>query len=734
MIFDYVSRIDAKPQRCSIETFKSLVNSPYVRECIEKFRNGDATAKRHLPAFCFHATFEGKKRASQNAIPSGLVMVDFDHMEEGDMLSLIDLLKQGGTPEWGVRLCHITPSGKGIRVVIKAMNNAVYTDCVSVKDYQSKFAALVGMQQYVDDVTTDLARLSFCPCSSDIIYMNADMFGEQPDVTHFGDSAPRAAVEQPELPLDDSGQQTWEGVPLTEIVNFYFIIKGGVPTEGNRNASFYAAARDLRYICDFNPQVLARIMPKVGLSKQEVLQVCTSACQSSRASKVPDVVVEALNLCHESTDDIEEVTPVNNSEVVLPAIVRPIVKIAPKGFEEATVLSLLPILGTLATGVRARYIDGELHSPSFMTIVTAEQASGKSFTRKVVDMLLQPIKDEDAAARVVEQAYKLDLRKKKNSKEQPEDPKVVIRLIPASVSVAKLLQRLDYAGGKHLFSFAEELDTVIKSNQSGAWSQKSDIYRNAFDNAEYGQDFMSDNSYSANLQVFYNLLFLGTPRQTDKFFKDVENGLVSRTCFAKLPDGFGQTMPVMKQLAEMDVARLAKQVNMLRAVNGEVEMKFIFPAIEKWLEEQRLQALKESNRARDIFRKRAAVIGFRAAMCLRPLYTSSGKNLDRLRDFAIYVANLVLKGQLDFAELKLNAILDSASQPAKKTDVLFEKLSDEFTANDVIMLTRKMGVKTPSRGLVYLWNKNGLIEKTSPHTYKKIQKNGNKVEALQNNE
>jgi hypothetical protein len=121
-------------------------------------------------------------------------------------------------------------------------------------------------------------------------------------------------------------------------------------------------------------------------------------------------------------------------------------------------------------------------------------------------------------------------------------------------------------------------------------------------------------------------------------------------------------------------------------------------------------------------------------MCLRPLYTSSGKNLDRLRDFAIYVANLALKGQLDFAELKLNAILDSASQPAKKTDVLFEKLSDEFTANDVIMLTRKMGVKTPSRGLVYLWNKNGLIEKTSPHTYKKIQTNGNKVEALQTNE
>lgn len=723
MIFDFCKSIDAMPQRCTIEDFNHLTNSPRVAELIERFRSGDAQAKRQLPAFCFHASFGGKKRATANAHPSGMVMIDFDHLTDDEMLRLASALKDGGDADWGVRLVHVTPSGKGIRVVIKAMVNDTYDGCNSIKAYQERFAQLVGMEDKLDGVTTDLARLSFCPTARDIIYKYSAMFGEQPDFVKFEVPTPAMALDT--VPVPDSGQMTYEGIALKEIFDMYFTITGGLPKEGGRNAAFYTAARDLRYICDFNPNVLARFMPQVGLSEAEVKQVCGSACLSSRASKIPDTVREAINAIKETTDDEPADTTEGKAVSTLPAIVRPIVGIAPAGFEEATVLALLPILGTLATGVRARYLDGELHSPSFSTVITAEQASGKSFTRAIVDLLLQSIKNEDTAARVVEQAYKADLKKKKNSKEQPEDPRVVIRLVPASISVAKLLQRLDYAEGKHLFSFAEELDTVIKSNQSGAWSQKSDIYRNAFDNAEYGQDFMSDNSYSANLKVFYNLLMLGTPRQTMKFYKDVENGLVSRTCFARLPDGFGQRMPVMKKLSDQDSAKIAKQVSVLRAVNSEVEMRFIYPAIEEWLEKERLVAIKESNRARDIFRKRSAVIGFRAAMLLRPLYSNGGKNLERLKDFALYVADVVLKNQLAFAGERLNEVINSSATATKKTDAIFDKLEDAFTTNDVILLSRKNNIKTPHKGLIYLWRKNGLIEKLSPNNYKKTKRNGN---------
>ena len=57
---------------------------------------------------------------------------------------------------------------------------------------------------------------------------------------------------------------------------------------------------------------------------------------------------------------------------------------------------------------------------------------------------------------------------------------------------------------------------------------------------------MSDNSFSANVPVYYNLLLTGTPGGMYRFFKDVEDGLVTRFCFAQLPDMFGADIPAFE--------------------------------------------------------------------------------------------------------------------------------------------------------------------------------------------
>lgn len=152
-----------------------------------------------------------------------------------------------------------------------------------------------------------------------------------------------------------------------------------------------------------------------------------------------------------------------------------------------------------------------------MTVIIAPQASGKSFTRMPVDVLLEDIREKDVQARLQEQAYTELLKRSKNKREQPQDPKSIIRIIPVTISIAKLLKRLDNAGHQHLFSFSEEIDTLTKTNRSGAWAQKSDLYRLAFDNAEYGQDYMSENTYSAIVNVYYNLLLCGTPQAVKRF-------------------------------------------------------------------------------------------------------------------------------------------------------------------------------------------------------------------------
>ena len=727
MIFDYVHNVgDNQPQVCLYDIFKQLIASPHVKEQIERYRAGDSEAKKRLPAFLFHATFNGKKRLAKNAAASGLVMVDFDHVSSADLDRLKQTVAEKATA-LGVMLAHITPSGQGLRIVIRADRAGHYQGCVSIGDYQRRIAQLFDAEQYLDEVTTDLSRLSFAPMKEDIIYMTPDLFTAEKAVDFKGDETtnrPAKAEQKAVIFTSGGGQETFDGVPLTDIFHTYFELQGGAPTEGNRNAAFYAAARELRYICDFNPKVIARFMPQVGLTEKEVLDVCTSACTSSRAKDIPQIVRSIVQSLKFTEEEEEETTETEQAPVKLPPIFDHFAKCYPPHFRDAVVLAMLPCLGTLGTSVRARYLDGELHSPSFFTVVSAEQASGKSFARKIVNVLMEDLRFEDESARVVEQAYRNALRQSKNKKDQPEDPRVVIRIVPANVSVAKLLQRLDYAEGKHLFSFAEEMDTVIKANAGGSWSQKSDIYRNAFDNAEYGQDYMSDNSYSANLKIYYNMLVLGTPRQTNKFFSDVENGLVSRCMFASLPDGFGQKMPVFKEISPEGLVYVKKFVERLRECKDTLDLPEVNQALDGWLEEQRIQALQNADRARDIFRKRSAVIGFRAAMILAAGYDRRRKG-KALADFAVYIASLVLEEQLKYAGARLEDALQGASTTDTKSRLgrrkeLFNELPAEFTLTDVTTLMGKLDIKTPARQTLCTWRTNKLIEKIDKDKFRKV--------------
>ena len=214
----------------------------------------------------------------------------------------------------------------------------------------------------------------------------------------------------------------------------------------------------------------------------------------------------------------------------LPRLLKIICRRLPADYRPAMIIASLPVLGTLATRIRFEYLDRQEQSLSFFACITAPAASGKSFIRKPLDLLLTPINEQDAIEREKEQAYKEKLRASKNSKNQPEDPHACPRNNGVAISIAKLLQLLTYAEGKHLIGIGEEMDTLVKSERAGVWSQKSDIYRLAFDNAEYGQAYMSDSSFNAHIHVYYNLLLTGTPNSMKRFFKDLENGLATRVC------------------------------------------------------------------------------------------------------------------------------------------------------------------------------------------------------------
>lgn len=399
-------------------------------------------------------------------------------------------------------------------------------------------------------------------------------------------------------------------------------------------------------------------------------------------------------------------------------------------------MSSLPLLGTLATHVRGQYLDGEEHSLSFITSVVAPQASGKSFTRKLFNMLMGPIKAQDAVGREQERKYNEEKKATKNKAKQPEDPRAVIRIIPATVSNCMLLKRADYAQEQHLITYAEEIDTLVRGNKAGSWSAKSDTLRQAFDNAIWGQDYMSDNSYSGQVNLYYNLLMCGTPRAVHRFFNDVEDGLVSRVIFAQLPDMLGASMPVYGRLSkrEMDEVKAeAQRLYDLRSTSVDgpevvVDCPRLLKAIGGWLEERRMEYLRDQNHPSiDIFRRRSAVIGFRAGL----LCTQLTEQTKVICDFALWVANYTLQQQLSMFGEEMDRVLNESQQLSEKYEVqryghnvqLIDQLSDEFSLQDLVQVRMHQGLTTePStlRSVIFRWIKNGMLCKVGENRWKKV--------------
>ena len=400
----------------------------------------------------------------------------------------------------------------------------------------------------------------------------------------------------------------------------------------------------------------------------------------------------------------------------VPRLLRLINRRMPEAYRPAMIIASLPILGALATRIRFTYLDGQEQSLSFMACITAPAASGKSFIRKPIDLLLTPINEQDEIERQREMQYQEKLRAAKNSKMQPEDPHACPRNDGVNISIAKLLQKLTYAEGKHLIGICEEIDSLIKTEKAGTWSQKSDIYRLGFDNAEYAQSYMSQNSFSAKVRVYYNLLFTGTPRAMNRFFSsdNVENGLMTRTCFAQLPDTSYAQMPIFEDYSDSEKAEIIEWARRLDREEGVIACPIVSAAIMRWQENKRLQALDADSHSADILRRRAAVIGFRAGMLC---YLMEGRqNKKQIGEFAEWVAEYTFRTQMAIFGEKLEEEISQGLEMATAkgaVESLLDLLPEVFDKSDLIALRvkRKQSTTKQSIGTILLrWKKAGKIE------------------------
>ena len=728
-----------QPLPLTPEIWDQLIDSPEVSNICRRIAALDPTAedyndrkqalKRRLPIIIPHAaSFKNGKRISADAIPSGLAMLDVDHVN--NPRDWFNSLNTQLLSDNRIYLVAITASGKGLRLIGERQESE------SIEAAQLRIAQSLGIQEY-DAVTKDLARASYIVPRDYILWIyEAGLFAEEdrPDLRKPLALPPHietpSGSETSDVSVTVSDDLDYKGIPYKSIIDQLMISIGtaGGAEVGERNTVYFSLSTYMRYITDFNADLLLQILPDFGLPEQERRQAIASSLGRPRKSEMPMVLQSAIALCErEMANDKSPMSNLKSTDLPLPELpklLRVLCKRLPAEYRPAMVIASLPVLGTLATGIRFHYLDMQEQSLSFFSCITAPAASGKSFIRKPLDLLLTPINEQDAIEREKEQAYKEKLRASKNSKNQPEDPHACPRNNGISISIAKLLQLLTYAEGKHLIGIGEEMDTLVKSEKAGPWSQKSDIYRLAFDNAEYGQAYMSETSFNAHIHVYYNLLLTGTPNSLKRFFKDLENGLATRVCFAQLPDTSFAELPVFQPYSEAEKAEIIRWARQLDAEQGTIVCPQLNETIAKWLEAKRQQAIDADSHAMDTFRRRAGVIGFRAGMLCYLL--ENRKFNSRVGQFAEWVAEYVFRNQMELWGDEMEALATGAidAQTDKgAASSLLALLPQEFTTGDLIKLRarKNQSVKRAAISMVLnRWKATHRIEPIGNKTFRKL--------------
>ena len=781
------------PQPVLWSAIEEVMKDPRIQDICDQIKLLDgkepdelARLKKQLPVITPHACrFTGDgKRKSANAVPSGLVMLDIDHIDNprdffsthifphlgekslerprehnssplGCVVSqrnvvedkVVDIVDNNAPCIYFVA---ITPSGHGLRIIAERKPEE------TIPDAQRRIASACNISEY-DGVTTDLARASFLMPWSYVLYcephgldfkdeahlhkitetLSAFTEDSATSVRRSGGNSLRSTEEQGGTSdankIDKisapsgQGDMNFRGIEYSAIVRELTNLLGGTPEVGERNQFYFTLVRYIRYICDFNAERCVALLPDFGLSYQERLSTAQSSCNRPRKGDIPELVQRAITTASLASDlQSTGEADLQQSDLSLPPLPRVldiICRRLPADFRPAMVIAALPILGTLATRVRFQYLDKQEHSFSFMSCITAPAATGKSFIRKPVNLLLTPIDLQDQVERKKEEEYKEALKAAKNSKMQPTNPKPCPRNNGINISIAKLLQLMSYSEGKHLIGIGEEIDTLVKSEKAGVWSQKSDIYRLAFDNAKYGQNYMSDNSFSANVNVYYNLLLTGTPGGMYRFFKDVEDGLVTRFCFAQLPDMFGADIPAFENYTEAEEREIINIATDLDAQEGTISCSHVGVRIRRWLNDKREAAICSESRAIDTLRKRSAVIGFRAGMMA---FLLNGKKYDKnVGDFALWVAEYVFNNQMqlfgDSFELVAAKQIVANERRGRVVSLLAE-LPNKFTRAELMALRARRGQSTHVAMVISRWRDAGLVNQTAQNTYEKTPK------------
>ena len=747
-------------KECPLQDYDQVSSSPRLKQ-LEQRINGTADEeeqrklKSWLPFRCPHYTqYRDNHRDREHIVPESFTwqtcidIDDPDMVEKANMMSSALDTVPGG--EWeGLMLhkdysirrkLHIDlrlPVGMTVpeaqRAYCKALGVACDTSCFTPERFI-----------YVSPADFEIYRSEgwYAQLSEEEVAMRRKAYtdrglsidGRTEDGSYYDPGDSEEDIFSKEIRREGEANEfpsEFKGVPYTSIISEYWRRTGGEPSEGERNKRLHQLAANLRAICDNNEEWLLEVMPKFGLSAQEMRGIIHSACKEpTKGSRLMDQIVSALEMGIPS-DEVEdaevvaEETGVKVNVRALPIGLKESLAGVPVTMHMPVLCSVMPIAAAYADQVTVEYCDGNVHRLGLMSIIRGEQASNKSVCKNAVDLWKRQLDEEDALARKREEEWKERKKGRKANEKAPEDPHVLIRVVPVTVSCSTLLKRFKNAQGHTIYSFGEELDTLRKTNGAGSWSSKYDIYRLSFDFGEWGQDYNSDQAESGVVNVAYNWTMLGTYGAMRKCFKsdNIENGLSSRILVAEMPDSSFQKMPKFGKRSAEDEAKIQEAVTRLRSYSGLVDTPRLRKAIEEWVEQKRVEAAKDIDHVKDTYRKRAAVIGFRCGVIFH-LLSGKDKETKPCLEFALMMAEYCLSQQIKtFGEALQSQYVDAQDECQRygANHSVFDQLAPVFTVDDLRALKRGFCSDVSLRKIISRWMRDGWIEKTDQKHWGKVK-------------
>ena len=738
------------------EEWEALRREPWLAQMCARIEKGDDKLKHRLPVWTPHcAEFRDNHRAAADALkPLNRLMMDFDEkghtdeiMQRLGLSSALTVLLVEESVRRGTHVLVELPEGMDAETAQALMKEATGFE----PDKQVK-----GVDRCIYMVPEDHTKFV-----SDRLFETTDVISNT-NLTNFTNQSKEAqhSCDSGHSCSEEKESLCFKSVPYSSIIAEWWRRNGGEPAEGERNVKLHKLAVNLRAICDNRKDLLMAVMPRFGLSDTELRSVVDSACKEppKGVSKVMQQIVDSLEMGI-SSDEIEDAEAVQAETGVkvnvraLPVGLKESLVGVPVSMHMPVLCGVLPIAAAYADQVQIQYCDGNLQHLGLMSIIRGEQASNKSVVKNAVDVWKRQFDEEDALARKREEEWKERKKGRKANEKAPEDPKVLIRMVPVTVSCSTLLKRFKNAQGHTIYSFGEELDTLRKTNGAGSWSSKYDIYRLSFDKGEWGQDYNSDQAESGVVKVAYNWTMLGTNGALRKCFKsdNIENGLSSRILVAEMPDSSFSKMPKFGRRSAEDEAKIQEAVTRLRSYSGLVDTPRLRKAIEEWVEQKRVEAAKDIDHVKDTYRKRAAVIGFRCGVIFHLLETPSplplkgengisqgqqvstplhsgrgkGEGLSRVSkaciDFALMMAEYCLQQQIKtFGEALRNEYVNAQDECQRygANHSVFDQLAPTFSRDDLRAL--KTGTSESGlRNIIMRWKRDGWIEAVDRHHWTK---------------